>query len=57
MLADAGPERLLWGSDAPFVGYEKRVDYARVLASFRSWVPDPAVRAAISRTALKLYFP
>jgi predicted TIM-barrel fold metal-dependent hydrolase len=56
LLAQVGPDRLLWGSDAPFVGYEKRVSYGDVLASYRRWVPDPAVRAQIDRTALKLYF-
>ncbi|HZV56177.1 MAG TPA: amidohydrolase family protein [Sphingobium sp.] len=56
LLARVGPERLLWGSDTPFVGYERRVSYARVLESYRRWVPDPAVRAAIDRTALALYF-
>lgn len=51
-----GADRLLWGSDAPFVGYEKRVTYAGVLASYASWIPDPAMRAEIDRSALKLYF-
>lgn len=56
LLGRVGPDRLLWGSDAPFVGYERRVTYGRVLASFRDWVPDPLMRAEISRTALRLYF-
>lgn len=56
LLARIGTDRLLWGSDAPFVGYEKRVDYARVLESYYRWVPDPRVRAEIDRTALDLYF-
>ena len=56
LLARVGPDRLLWGSDAPFVGYEARVTYAGVLASYRRWVPDPAMRAQIDRTALALYF-
>jgi len=56
LLSRVGPDRLLWGSDAPFVGYERRVSYARVLESFHKWVPDAATRANISRTALKLYF-
>jgi len=56
LVARVGPERLLWGSDAPFVGYERRVTYERVLESFRRWVPDAETRAAISRTALDLYF-
>ncbi|OJY71195.1 MAG: amidohydrolase [Sphingobium sp. 66-54] len=56
LLARVGSQRLLWGSDAPFVGYERRVSYARVLESYRRWVPDPAVRAEIDRTAIALYF-
>lgn len=56
LILRVGPDRLLWGSDAPFVGYERRVTYDSVLRSFRNWVPDPAVRADISRTALRLYF-
>jgi predicted TIM-barrel fold metal-dependent hydrolase len=55
LLARVGPSRLLWGSDAPFVGYEKRVTYDRVLASYRRWAPDPATRAEIDRTAMALY--
>ena len=51
-----GPERLLWGSDAPFVGYEGRVSYESVLADYFSWVPDLQTRAKIDRTALKLLF-
>ncbi len=57
VLRRVSTDRLLWGSDAPFVGYERRVNYGRVIESFKSWVPDPAIRAEISRTALKLYFP
>lgn len=56
LLAEAGPERLLWGSDCPFVGHESRMDFGRAVASLARWVPDPAQRRAISRTALKLYF-
>ena len=56
LLARVGTERLLWGSDAPFVGYEKRLTYADVLASYRSWLPDAGKRAEICRSALKFYF-
>jgi len=56
LLAQVGPDRLLWGSDAPFVGYEKRITYADVLASYARWIPDAATRAQIDRTALKFYF-
>lgn len=56
LLARVGTDRLLWGSDVPFVGYEARVDYDRVLASYYRWLPDPRRRAEIDRTALELYF-
>lgn len=55
LLRRVGTDRLLWGSDAPFVGYEKRATYDGVLASYRNWVPDAGKRAEIDRTALKLY--
>ena len=56
LLARVGTERLLWGSDAPFVGYEKRIAYPDVLRTYRAWVPDAAQREEIDRTALRLYF-
>src|SRR5690606_22910553 len=56
LLEVAGPERLLWGSDCPFVGHESSLSYADTLASFAEWVPDAAARRRISDTALRLYF-
>src|SRR5690606_27637251 len=56
ILRQVGPDRLLWGSDVPFVGYERRVTYEDALASYCSWVPDAKVRAEIDRSALRLYF-
>jgi len=56
LVAKVGCDRLLWGSDAPFVGYEHRRTYGNVLASYQSWVPQADKRAQIDRTALKLYF-
>ncbi|WP_156840563.1 amidohydrolase family protein [Novosphingobium aquimarinum] len=56
LLAEAGPERLLWGSDAPYVGCEDTMDYGKALALFYRIVPDAAVRRAISDTGLRLYF-
>lgn len=56
LLAAAGPERLLWGSDAPFVNHEAGVTFADTLALYRRLVPDAAARAAIGRTALALFF-
>jgi predicted TIM-barrel fold metal-dependent hydrolase len=55
-LLVAGPERLLWGSDAPFVNHEASTAYPDTLDLYRVLVPDAQVRAAIDRTALALYF-
>jgi predicted TIM-barrel fold metal-dependent hydrolase len=56
LLAKVGPERLLWGSDWPFVGHETSLTYADTLASFGQWVPSARQRREISETALKFYF-
>ncbi len=56
LLGRAGTERLLWGSDAPFVGYEQRMSYDRALAHLARWAPDPGTRRALSDTALRFYF-
>jgi predicted TIM-barrel fold metal-dependent hydrolase len=56
LLQTAGPERLLWGSDCPFVGHESSLTYGDALRSLEEWVPSPRARRQISDTALKLYF-
>ena len=56
LLRRAGPERLLWGSDAPFVGYEGAMTYDRALAQLDQWAPDAGTRRALSDTALRFYF-
>lgn len=56
-LAEAGPERLLWGSDWPFAAFEKKVTYRDTLNAFERCVPDAAQRRIIGgETPLKLYF-
>ncbi len=56
LLDRVGPERLLWGSDSPFVGHEGAVTYQDVLNSYYAAVPDQPTRRKISDTALKFYF-
>jgi len=57
LLEVAGPERLVWGSDAPFASFEDKVTYQQTLEDFVTWVPDPSVRRIIGgETPLKLYF-
>jgi predicted TIM-barrel fold metal-dependent hydrolase len=55
LLAEAGPERLLFGSDWPFVGHEEKITYRQTIHWFESFVPDPDVRARIGYTAARLY--
>ncbi|WP_347269922.1 amidohydrolase family protein [Rhizorhabdus histidinilytica] len=56
LIAAAGPERLFWGSDAPFVGFERGVDYAATLDLFYRIVPDARTRRLMSDAALRFYF-
>ncbi|MBS0638764.1 MAG: amidohydrolase family protein [Proteobacteria bacterium] len=57
LLAEGGPQRLLWGSDWPFAAFESSVTYRSTLEALRNWVPDPAVRRIIGgETPLALYF-
>jgi predicted TIM-barrel fold metal-dependent hydrolase len=56
LLEHAGPERLVWGSDCPFVGHEASVTYRGTLDDLDSWAPDIVTRRKMSATALKLYF-
>jgi len=57
LLAHAGPERLLWGSDWPFAAFEDTMRYEHAIESFTQWVPDANVRRVIGgETGLRLYF-
>jgi predicted TIM-barrel fold metal-dependent hydrolase len=56
LIRVAGPERLVWGSDCPFAGYEGKVSYHDTVDDFLAWVP-PELRHIIGcETPLKLYF-
>lgn len=56
LLREAGPGRLLWGSDWPFAAHEATMTYARAVDQFIAMVPDAADRRAIDETAMKLMF-
>jgi predicted TIM-barrel fold metal-dependent hydrolase len=57
LLRVNGGDRLLWGSDWPFMAAEDKVSYADTIASFRDWVPTNNARRKIgAETPLKLYF-
>ena len=52
-----GGDRLLWGSDWPFVGFEDKVKYQDTIDCLRQWVPDEHIRQKIwGQNPLKLYF-
>jgi predicted TIM-barrel fold metal-dependent hydrolase len=55
-LDKCGTDRLIWGSDAPFVGHEGAVTYQQRIDSYLRAIPSGATRRAIDRTALKFYF-
>ncbi len=57
LLRVNGGDRLVWGSDWPFMAAEDRMSYADAIAEFRNWVPDEDARRRIgTETPLKLYF-
>jgi predicted TIM-barrel fold metal-dependent hydrolase len=57
LLAAAGPERMMWGSDWPFAGFEGKVGYADTLRDLEEFVPDPDARRRIGHdTPAAFYF-
>ncbi|MEO3854350.1 amidohydrolase family protein [Acrocarpospora sp. B8E8] len=56
LLAAVGPERLFWGSDAPFVGARRPLTYRDAVDSFATTVPEPTLRDQITRASLAFYF-
>jgi predicted TIM-barrel fold metal-dependent hydrolase len=57
LVREAGPDRLLWASDCPFVGHENQFSYQSTIDWLDDSVADASARAKIfGGTALKLYF-
>lgn len=56
LLQRFGPERLLWGSDAPFIGHEHVASYGMAIERFHQCVPDVAARRAIGLNGHRFYF-
>ncbi|MBS2547951.1 amidohydrolase family protein [Catenulispora sp. NL8] len=56
-LVEAAPERCVWGSDWPHVGFFGRMpNVGELLDLLTDWVPDPAAREAVLTTnAHRLY--
>jgi len=56
LLRTAGTERLVWGSDWPFIASREPHSFQDAIDGFLSSVPSAADRRKISETALRLYF-
>lgn len=57
MLQAAGPERLLWASDWPWVQHESEgITYQSCLDGLSEWVPDEAARRIILAQTPRLLF-
>lgn len=41
------PDRIVWGTDWPFLSHLDAVTYPQVLRMFEDWVPDPAMQRRI----------
>lgn len=54
-LREAGPDRLLWGSDWPWVGHEEAYSLPEAIRHLHEWIPDPGDRARIDANAMALY--
>ena len=55
LLAEAGPTRLLWGSDWPFIKLNGQLHYSQAVDWLAEWVPEEAIRQQIDANALELY--
>ena len=56
LLRAAGCERLLWGSDWPFIAAKGPYSFQDAIDGFLHSVPSATDRRKISETALRLYF-
>jgi predicted TIM-barrel fold metal-dependent hydrolase len=55
LLAVAGTERLVWGSDWPFISHETQATFGQTLDWFSEWIPDRTMRQAIGHTGMALH--
>ena len=56
LLRRFGTGKLLWGSDAPFVGHEHVASYGMAVERLKQCVPDSATRRAIGENGYRFYF-
>ncbi|MGH8811625.1 MAG: amidohydrolase family protein [Advenella sp.] len=53
-LAQAGAERMVWGSDCPWSSYEGTFNFRDTIRWFEEWIPEQSLREQIGRTGLRL---
>ncbi|HWW64977.1 MAG TPA: amidohydrolase family protein [Sphingomonadaceae bacterium] len=56
LLRRFGPEKLFWGSDAPFIRHEDVASYGMAIDMLNHIVPDAATRRAIGENGYRFYF-
>ncbi len=56
LLQRAGTDRMMWGSDWPFLAAKEPYAYDEAIRTLLDCIPDPTHRRAISETALRFYF-
>ncbi len=56
LLERFGAEKLLWGSDSPFIGHEHVASYRMAIDRLNLCVPDAASRRAIGENGYRFYF-
>lgn len=56
LLRRVGTDRVIWGTDWPFLAAQGAYRFEEALRSFQDSVPDPRQRREISETALRFYF-
>ena len=56
-LLEAGPDRMVWGSDWPFIGMDNNLpDMGGLIDLFDRWTPDPALRQKVFVTNPQVLF-
>jgi predicted TIM-barrel fold metal-dependent hydrolase len=56
LLRRFGTEKLLWGSDSPFIGHEHVASYRMAIDRLNRCVPDAPTRRAIGENGYRFYF-
>lgn len=56
LLNHFGTQKLLWGSDSPFIGHEHVASYGMAIDRYKLCVPCPETRRSIDQNGYQFYF-